>query len=65
MFLKDLKGQGAIEYLLIIGGAILLAAIVISVIAGVSKEGRTTVDTTNQDYNGIIQQGKSMLTDTN
>ena len=31
----DVKGQGALEYLLLIGGAVLVAAIVIALITGV------------------------------
>jgi len=31
----DVKGQGALEYLLLIGGAVLVAAIVIALITGI------------------------------
>jgi len=31
----DIKGQGALEYLLLIGGAVLVAAIVIALITGI------------------------------
>ena len=41
----DVKGQGALEYLLLIGGAVLVAAIVIALISGMpsslSAEART------------------------
>ena len=35
------KGQGALEYLLLIGGAVLVAVIVISVISGLGSSGGT------------------------
>jgi len=34
----DVKGQGALEYLLLIGGAVLVAAIVIALISGMPSE---------------------------
>ncbi len=37
------KGQGSLEYLLIIGGAILVAAVVLAIITGLTASGDTTV----------------------
>ena len=34
----DVKGQGALEYLLLIGGAVLVAAIVIALISGMPTQ---------------------------
>ncbi len=39
----DVKGQGALEYLLLIGGAVLIAVIVISMLLGISDQ--ATADT--------------------
>lgn len=39
----DEKGQGALEYLLILGGAILIAAVGISILAISSGSGSNTV----------------------
>lgn len=38
------RGQGAIEYLLLIAAAILVVSIVITAITAVTSEGTTTVD---------------------
>ena len=35
-----IKGQGALEYLLLIGGAILIAAIVLSIMSGLGGQGQ-------------------------
>ena len=42
----DYRGQGAIEYLLIIGAAILVVAIVILAITGVLSGGQQNLDST-------------------
>ncbi len=39
------KGQGALEYLLLIGGAVLIAVIVIAVITGLANTSGNTVNT--------------------
>jgi uncharacterized protein (UPF0333 family) len=62
-FLKEKKAQGALEYLLIIGGAIILAAIVIAVVINVSKNSKKDVnsqtdkytDATNVDVNEVAK----------
>lgn len=51
---QNTKGQGALEYLLIIGGAVLIAAIVLAIMV---KSAGTGKDSTNQslnDYNSLI-----------
>lgn len=53
-FLKDKKAQGALEYLLIIGGAIVLAAIVIAVVINISSTSKGDVKTAQDEYNKII-----------
>ena len=40
----DVKGQGALEYLLLIGGAVLVAAIVIALITGIPGTGPDPAD---------------------
>jgi uncharacterized protein (UPF0333 family) len=49
-FLKEKKAQGALEYLLIIGGAIILAAIVIAVVVNVAKSSKTDVNAQTSKY---------------
>ncbi|MDD4983306.1 MAG: class III signal peptide-containing protein [Candidatus ainarchaeum sp.] len=39
-FLKDKKGQGALEYILIIGAAVLIAAIVIAILVSAGRSGK-------------------------
>ncbi len=58
-FLKDKKAQGALEYLLIIGGAIVLAAIVIAVVVNIANQAKTDVNTQlgNLDYNALKAKG--------
>ncbi len=60
-FIKDKKAQGAVEYLLIIGGAILIAAVVIAILAtsgGDAKsdveESNKMIDETRQDLNSLV-----------
>ena len=47
------KGQGAIEYLLIIGGVIILAIIVIFIIVSTGSSSRDTVDTSQERMDKI------------
>jgi len=53
-FLKDKKAQGALEYLLIIGGAIVLAAIVIAVVLNISSKTKDTANTKFSDFNNLV-----------
>lgn len=39
-FFDEKKGQGALEYILIIGAAVLIAAIVIAILVGAGKSGK-------------------------
>jgi len=41
---KKQKGQGAIEYLILVGGAILIVSIVVAIIIGLGSRGSTDVD---------------------
>ncbi|MFA7575852.1 MAG: class III signal peptide-containing protein [archaeon] len=45
MFKKNRKGQGALEYLLLIGGAVLIAVIVIALLVGMGGQSRDTAST--------------------
>ena len=40
----DIKGQGALEYLLLIGGAVLVAAVVIVVLSGMATTQSGTIN---------------------
>jgi len=42
---KNKKGQGALEYLLLIGGAVLIAVIVIALLVGMGGQSRETANT--------------------
>ena len=57
-FLKDKKAQGALEYLLIIGGAV-LAAIVIAVVVDIANQAKSDVNSQMKslDYNDYLKQG--------
>ena len=58
-FLKDKKAQGALEYLLIFGGAIVLAAIVIAVVVNIANQAKSDVNSQMKslDYNDYLKQG--------
>jgi uncharacterized protein (UPF0333 family) len=49
---KKKKGQGALEYLLLIGGAVLIAVIVIALLVGMGGQSRDTA----QDQANRVQQ---------
>ena len=49
------KAQGAIEYLLIIGAAILVVAIVILAVTGALSASRSDVNGSNNDVNNSLQ----------
>jgi len=49
---KKKKGQGALEYLLLIGGAVLIAVIVIALLVGMGSQSRDTA----QDQANRVQQ---------
>ena len=48
------KGQGALEYLLIIGAAILIAAIVVTILVKTTKTTEGSVDKVYGDFNKVI-----------
>ncbi len=54
------KGQGALEYLLIIGAAVIIAVIVIVVMMGMAEEGTAAADTA--DTNAAYSDGLAMAT---
>ena len=53
---KEEKAQGALEYLLLIGGAVLVAAIVITVLARISGDARNTINNAVDAYNNAVNQ---------
>ena len=42
--MMNTKGQGALEYLLLIGGAVLVAVIVITLLLGITSEGQSSTE---------------------
>jgi len=60
-FLKEKKAQGALEYLLIIGGAIVLAAIVIAVVVNMGKQGKTTATNSMNSFQNVINNANKDL----
>jgi len=49
------KAQGAIEYLLIIGAAILVVAVVVVALTGVLTSGKNASTKTTSDYNDELK----------
>ena len=48
------KGQGALEYLILIGAAILVAVIVVSVLLGTSNSSKQTSEDTTKSYQELV-----------
>jgi len=48
------KGQGALEYLILIGAAILVAVIVVSVLLGTSNSSKQTSEDTTGSYQELV-----------
>jgi len=51
---KNIKGQGALEYLIIIGAAILVAVIVVSLIISISRSNADTATNQNEQFGDMI-----------
>ncbi len=60
-FLKENKAQGALEYLLIIGGAIVLAAIVIAIVVNVASKPKTDINTYSNQYDQTLADANKNL----
>jgi len=54
MFTNNKKAQGALEYLLIIGGALLIAVIAVTIIVSLGSGNRETVDDSQQGYQELV-----------
>ena len=50
------EGQGALEYLLLIGGAVLVAVIVITIVLGIAEKGGASTEATSTASSDLIQQ---------
>ncbi len=50
------KAQGALEYLLLIGGAVLVAVIVITLLLGIANQGQTDTQATTDSALSLIEQ---------
>lgn len=59
------KAQGAIEYLLIIGAAILVVAVVVVALTGVLTSGRGSSTETTGDYNSSLDDLNALRNQTN
>ncbi len=59
---SDEKGQGAIEYILIIGGAVLIAAIVIAVLASTGRQAKADVNSSKGSYNSAVSDLNDQIT---
>jgi len=55
------KGQGALEYLLLIGGAVLIAVVVLSFLVGASEEAGQSVQSTKQGFFDKAQQQRDKI----
>lgn len=60
-FISDKKGQGALEYLLIIGAAILIAAVVIMVLVNMSGKVKSDINDNQNVYDDQINKIKQDL----
>jgi len=56
----DRKGQGALEYLLLIGGAVLVAVIVITLLLGIADQGQTDTQATADAGSQAICESRLM-----
>ena len=54
MIKLDDKGQGAIEYLLLIGGAILVAALVLALMSMFGSGGKNVAETKVNNFYNIV-----------
>jgi len=52
--IKKAKGQGALEYLLLIGGAVLIAVIVIALLVGMGSSSRQSAQTQGSNASNIL-----------
>jgi uncharacterized protein (UPF0333 family) len=50
----DNKAQGALEYLLLLGGVIVIAIIVVVIVSGLGKTGKNTASSGSGAYNNAI-----------
>jgi len=59
------KGQGALEYLLLIGGAVLIAVIVITVLLGILEQGGADTTATSTGASNFLAQKRAEIVGTN
>ena len=59
--IKTKKGQGALEYLLLIGGAVLIAVIVIAIIVTMSNSSQKSVTESGQSATNLLDQPNTPL----
>ncbi|MBI4053597.1 MAG: class III signal peptide-containing protein [Candidatus Diapherotrites archaeon] len=50
----DSKGQGALEYLLLIGAAVLIAAVVIILLTSSASSGKGSIENSQGTYNSSL-----------
>jgi len=61
-FFKETKAQGALEYLLIIGGAIVLAAIVIAIVVTVASKPKNDINSAINTYDQTLANANKNIT---
>ncbi|HLC36149.1 MAG TPA: class III signal peptide-containing protein [archaeon] len=59
----DEKGQGSLEYLLIIGGAILVAAIVVFLLTQQTQTGKGTVESIQNQQSTGFERFENRITE--
>jgi len=57
----DNKAQGALEYLLLIGGALIVAAVVIALAMNLMGSGKTVATNASTAVNSSLQNGLSQI----
>jgi uncharacterized protein (UPF0333 family) len=57
----DNKAQGALEYLLLIGGAVLIAAVVIALLAGLGTTGSDSAHSAGHIVNSELQNINNLI----
>jgi len=57
------KGQGALEYLLLIGGALIVVAVVLTVLPNLASGGKDAAATSGQQAVDVVSTGVVICTD--
>jgi len=55
------KAQGSLEYLLLIGAAILIGAIVASIVVNLASKNKGRIDNLSEKHDDLLNQGESLI----